>query len=290
MSAPVVKDDRADGVCILDTGVLTVAVVPQLGGRIVSLRDNRTRREWLSQGAPDPRPYGSSYTDRLVYGWDEMVPTITPCAFAGQEIPDHGEVWSVPWDAMAASPDCIALEVACRRTPLRLRRTVSALSTGGLRLDYTMRNDGEAAHPLYWAAHPMFAVSRDAVIDIGKPPARVSVARAVGPDRQEPWGRFASYLRELGPGDYGKTWLHLAGDQPTDIAIVDGVARLTMRVFPPIRDVALFVDPGTFGPGPCLALEPATAAYDSLAEAAHDPSTPLLAPGETASWWLELVV
>ena len=48
-------------------------------------------------------------------GADECLPTIAPCSWRGRELPDHGEVWNVPW---AVDPE--ALENGILKTSVRL--------------------------------------------------------------------------------------------------------------------------------------------------------------------------
>src|SRR5882724_2414082 len=68
---------------VVDTGLLSLSLIPELGGKINSLRDRRTGREWLWR---NPRqvyqraPAGSAYVAVAdTGGWDECLPTVAPC-------------------------------------------------------------------------------------------------------------------------------------------------------------------------------------------------------------------
>src|SRR5512137_2831249 len=91
----------------LEDDALRIIVVPEAGGKIVSLLDRRTGYEWLIQPAhANPfrlLPPGSVYNDEQVGGWDEMLPTILagpdpePGPYEGAALPDHGELWTMVW-------------------------------------------------------------------------------------------------------------------------------------------------------------------------------------------------
>src|SRR5262245_43999408 len=76
------------------TGVIELTLVPRLGGKISSLRDVRTRREWLWRHPRYPYkkvPYGSSYiADADTGGWDECFPSVSQCEYP-----------SAPWQGVA---------------------------------------------------------------------------------------------------------------------------------------------------------------------------------------------
>ena len=113
------------------TEVMEMAVVPELGSRIISLRNRKTGREWLVQpaGVLETNGYASSFGKRDGSGWDEMFPTINACRYPaypweGTELPDHGEVWSIPWKAHSEEEQlhCSAQGI---RIPYQLRKTYS---------------------------------------------------------------------------------------------------------------------------------------------------------------------
>ena len=83
----------------------SLTMVPRLGGKIVSLVNRKTKREVLSRTNVSyrERRYGDSFEDYERDGADECFPTVEGCPYpvypwAGAEIPDHGEVWCLPWE------------------------------------------------------------------------------------------------------------------------------------------------------------------------------------------------
>ena len=74
--------------------------------------------------------YGDPYGTGEFAGFDEMFPTISRCFYEsrrgrGHEVPDHGEVWSIPWES-AEGFDHVTFTVNGVRFPYRLQKTVSA--------------------------------------------------------------------------------------------------------------------------------------------------------------------
>lgn len=87
----------------VSTGALAFVLVPALGGKLASLRDERTGREWLWRNPRIPYqrvPHGSSYvTYADTGGWDECFPSVSQCEYPsapwqGMMVQDHGELWS----------------------------------------------------------------------------------------------------------------------------------------------------------------------------------------------------
>src|ERR1041385_8547677 len=82
-------------VFILGSQEVEVAVVPELGARIISLKDLRTGREWLWHPAGGRKLFrnraGDNFARSPLVGVDECLPTIAP--FSGQHrvLPDQGE-------------------------------------------------------------------------------------------------------------------------------------------------------------------------------------------------------
>jgi hypothetical protein len=88
-------------VYVIRTAAVELAVVPELGARIISLKNLRTGREWLWHPAARLKLFrnrlGDDFARSPLAGWDECLPTIAPCEWRNRLLPDHGEAWSIPW-------------------------------------------------------------------------------------------------------------------------------------------------------------------------------------------------
>jgi hypothetical protein len=147
-----------------ETEGIRLAVMPALGCKAASLLDPGTGREWLYQPEQGGRVYGnqgygSIYKNGDRSGWDEMFPTINPCLGPGFpweniEIPDHGEVWSIPWEAELREGN-LYCEVSGIRLLYRLQKTYQFRSDRRLRINYQATNESADPLPFLWAAHPL---------------------------------------------------------------------------------------------------------------------------------------
>ncbi|TDD19504.1 DUF5107 domain-containing protein [Kribbella turkmenica] len=157
---------------ILENTVTRVVVLPGLGGKVFSIVDKRVDREllWRNDRVPlRPAAFGSSYDDQFIGGWDELYPTDVPEELVGEPLPDHGELWAVPWaSSTGASADEVWLELRVRGavtgTEVSKRLT---LGTGAeLVTDYRITNRGRTDQPFLWKTHVAVALQPDTVVDM----------------------------------------------------------------------------------------------------------------------------
>src|SRR6201981_547220 len=91
---------------VLDNALLRLTIMPELGGKIVSLIRLASGREFLLQ-PPEPerayrrRSYGGSFEVSETSGFDECAPTVAECQypeepFLARRLPDHGDIWCLP--------------------------------------------------------------------------------------------------------------------------------------------------------------------------------------------------
>ncbi|MFD0670970.1 hypothetical protein [Cohnella sp. GCM10027633] len=151
--------------CILgENELLAVRIVPGRGGKIVSLVDKRTGREWIhrTDRAWEPLRYGMGWGEGDRGGWDEMFPTIDACPcpdepWRGAAFPDHGEVWCLPW-RWEIDGDALALDIEGVQVPYRLSKRVT-LEGAEVRIEYRLDNGTPHPFSYLWAAHPLLRIS-----------------------------------------------------------------------------------------------------------------------------------
>jgi len=137
-----------------------LAVVPELGAKIISLKDLRTGREWMSHPPGGLKLFrnnpGDDFSQSPLAGMDECLPTIAPCSWRGRELPDHGEVWSAPWQVDAAAREAGSLKTSVRLkiSPLEFHRTIE-LRGNEVQISYELVNRGTMAERFLWATHPL---------------------------------------------------------------------------------------------------------------------------------------
>ncbi len=141
----------------LESDLVRVVIVPELGAKIVSLFDKARQHEWL---APPMRPlkqtiYGADFVSQDMSGWDEMLPTIVACDYQGGSLPDHGEVWSIPWQ-VEQTTGAVSLSVAGVALRYRFTRSAALVAADCLELHYSLANTGSQPFHYLYAAHPQF--------------------------------------------------------------------------------------------------------------------------------------
>ena len=274
---------------------LEVVVLPRRGAKIASLRERPGGREWLEQPAGQlgrPPDYGSAFTDAGLFGWDEMLPTITATSYPdgeheGAPLPDHGEVWTLPWDTSVAG-EALVCSTAGRVLPYQVRRTMRAVGAG-LQLEYELSASGTAPLWLLWAAHPQFAVGgRGTRIVL---PAEVRQLLDVWP-RTEPrhvqWpGPDVESTNGLSSGAGRKLYV-LPDARIRSAGLVDEDGTWLRLDWDPdlVPYFGLWLDNGAYARHPVIALEPATGYYDDLALAVKNQRVPQIHPGRPLRWSL----
>ncbi|GAA1283155.1 hypothetical protein Psi02_30850 [Planotetraspora silvatica] len=253
------------------------------GGRWTSLAGGG--REWL-WSRPDPdretAAPGADFVD--VGGLEECLPTV-------RGLPDHGDVWSRPWDGSAA-------DSSVRGEGFELRRTV-AEEAGTVVASY--RLSAEPGYPFVWAAHALLDLGEDARL-IAPPATPARVFPEAAPMLGRPWPSGAPYLEGRWPAPLD---LPLDRFGPRDgtavgavlrcgaVRVTDGPDTLSLRVEAPAGvpvSVALWRNLGGFpahAPYRSIGVEPMLGAVFDLAEAGPGDAAVVPASGEL-TWRLVL--
>ncbi len=280
---------------VLDNGQVRVGVIPGLGAKVDSLAHLPTGREWLlaPAGAPPERhEYGSAFTAAVLCGWDEMLPTIDPCRYpaepyANVELPDHGEVWALPWQTVQFSDTSVTCAVKGRALPYRLRRSVS-LEGLTVTMRYRLEVDGDAELALLWSPHPQFTVRPGTTLRL---PATVGQLTAVVPG---PHGDSTSSLH-VGESGLDCTRIVPAGQdmmlylQPearanwAELRDPDGCWLRMSWDNEYLPYLAVWMDHGRYSPA-VVCPEPMTGFYDHLGRAYHDGKILIVTPGRPVRW------
>lgn len=317
-------ENHAQDEILLEAGALCVKLIPRLGGKIASVALSGRELLQLPLAPYAPRTQTMAFDEGDASGWDECLPSVAPCTVscgvntaAGiVSIPDHGDLWRVPWEPLAVSDNSATLRVHCLSLPLTLARTTSVSATGKthrLSLVYEVTNRGESSVPWAWSAHPLFAVEEgDRILlpdtirklrlegstggRLGAPDAIVSWPDAVlrKSGRTGPGLADLSVVQAPGSGIGDKLFAGPLASDENWCALERASAGVRIRIeFDPARTpyLGLWICSGGWParPGPkqnCVALEPATAPVDSLAR--HGPWSRKLAPGESFSWHMNV--
>ncbi|WP_276357224.1 hypothetical protein [Cohnella caldifontis] len=273
-------------------------VVPEAGGKLVSLRYKPTGKEWLLDSGSRPlRPpvYGSTFTDGDMSGWDECFPTIDRCqADIGEErvaLPDHGEAWSLPW-SWAIQGNGLVCSVEGVALPYRLTRTLTLGHGASLSLSYEATNTGKVPVPFLWAAHPQFRADEPTRILLpeampellcvhgGQSLATGRTYRAAEIVRVKP-ELTGDGTKFYYPGTVPEGWSGLYGEDSGNYLLI----------YAPVESVphwGVWIDRGACNDRTAIALEPGIGYYDSLERAVANGTAVTLGPGKSYRWRLDL--
>jgi len=155
-----VRREQGFALYVLNNQEVELAVVPELGARLISLKDLGTGREWMWHPGGRRNLFrnraGDDFAAGSLVGMDECLPTIASCSWQGQALPDHGEVWAAPWavDAAAWEQGVLRTSVKLKILPLTFERTIE-LQGNELRLGYRLTNQGATQESFLWAMHPL---------------------------------------------------------------------------------------------------------------------------------------
>jgi hypothetical protein len=262
------------------------------GGRMVSLRDQASGREWLVQPGiePDDATYGSNFIQRRIHGWDEMLPTIDPCRVLGVDLPDHGEVWAVPWRPIPARhPAGIRLQIDSVAMPLRLVR--EAWPRGDdIVLSYALSNCGQSPLPFLWAAHPQFRVTAHARLLFHTQPSSVRIESPSDRAGVIDWSHAERLAEEQAAGSHLKVSI-VAKDGPRCITLEDESCALRLAWQGKcVGYVAVLWDNAEFSHQRVIALEPSTSRHSSLGTAVEWGDIATIPAGESLTWRITLSV
>ena len=282
----------------LRSASVEIAIIPRLGGKILSLKNLRSGREWMWRpdgGRLFANGLGDPFETSTMSGADDCLPSVAACEIAGRRIPDHGEVWSSPCEVEYLQQKGIHTRLDLNSVPARFERTIS-LHDHVVRIDYRLANLSDDSHPFLWAFHPLMKIEagdelRVAVNDVSVEVATFPAAR---------WGdRWAwptpmpgIHLRRLDLGSqpgYAKMFATSLTSGRADVFNSLTGDRLKFSFDPAeLPALGIWITRGGWNAYHHFAIEPTHAPFDSLAHAAEAKACPILKPLGVASWHVEL--
>jgi hypothetical protein len=144
----------------LQNELLHVRILPEFGGKIVSICSRRTGEEFILPPLNDYRHASSTadFSEHDGGGFDECLPSVSNCESVGGEpsVPDHGDLWRVMWHG-DTQVDGLVLHADAPSRSLRLTRRAT-LEGSSLLLDYDVQNLSDKSTDWLWSAHPLLRV------------------------------------------------------------------------------------------------------------------------------------
>ncbi len=273
---------------MLENRQLRVVVLPETGGRIYSLVHKPSDTEFLWHNPrANPRliPFGTSFDDNLVGGWDDLLPTVDACTYQGEAVPDHGELWGLPWDwKITPTKDgsvSLYTSVTAPITPVKLERWLTvADDQPELHVRYRLTNLAPQPVDLLWGIHPLFVISPVHRLDL--PPSRMLVELASS-EQVGQVGQFYEWphlpttvgsvdMRQIPPSEVNASAGHYAIESSAGwLALTDQASQVGIALVYPaevFKSLWLWMSFGGWRNHYHLAVEPWTGSPVNLAQAA----------------------
>jgi len=288
-------------------------ILPEVGGKMVSLVFKDTGREFISLSARKfKKPtYADNYGDLDIGGFDECFPAIAEGFYPewpwkGTIIPDHGELFTLPWNCKIEE-ERLVMTVHGVRFPYRFTKTLS-LKESTIRINYELENLSPCEFKYIWSAHPLLiAVEGAKILLPGKPRIRTDYSK------HERFGKhlYETTWPEACQGDGEKVDLSIIRSANQDAGTKvfttklsegwcalqyphdDGFLKMSFPV-DKVPYVGLWINEGgwpfegqrSFN----VALEPCTGCPDKLETAIQRDEYSLIKAGAKTSWSLDITV
>ena len=270
----------------LNSEQVEIAVVPELGAKIISLKDLRTGREWLWHPPGGLKLFrnrpGDAFSQSPLAGTDECLPTIAPCSWQGRELPDHGEVWNTPWkiDYEALENGVLKTHVRLGILPFDFERMIQ-LQANTITISYELINCSAKEQQFIWAIHPLLRLQADDLLEL--PHSTRALLNGAA------WNEA---LISAIPDNYCAKLFATPVDEGLAAIINPRTGdRLHFQWSPLENDtLGLWLTRGGWHGHHHFAIEPTNANYDSLAVATARNRCGLVAANSSVSWQLSLRV
>lgn len=140
---------------IMKNKYLEIRLLPKLGFKMASFKYIPKDKELLFQptkGLYDIPFYGAAFEEYDTSGLDEMIPTIDKCDYRGNTLPDHGEVWSVPWNVEIVGKS-LKGNIKLKTLPLIFYKSLCFHDENTIKVEYKVENLEDQEIEFLWALH-----------------------------------------------------------------------------------------------------------------------------------------
>ncbi len=279
----------------LANACVSLSMVPELGGKIVSLKDRHSGREWLDGWSPVANRRLWRPTDPASYetgpgtGIDECLPTVLPCEIGSRFLPDHGELWNQSPEFAVDEEKGLFCRWKLRTLPLAFERRITLVG-GKVHFDYRLENLEKEPTPFLWAWHPLFTWKRGDQIRLR---AERDTCLSPGGGRL-PWpesqpGQDLSRAHfPKGSTPAAKVFLGPMAEGQAGIRASNGASLMLEWPSDLFPYAGIWITRGFWKGLHHWAIEPTNAPVDRLADifASEVTSASLLSPGELRTWTL----
>ena len=243
----------------ITNGILTATFLPLDGAKLVSLKD-ANGNEYLSQAKGKTyKRLGlqTSYIEAECSAFDDMFPTIDPCAINEMEYLDHGEVARREHNVQILE-DAVIFTCSLEALHVVYEKQVSFIGEE-LAVAYKIKNLNSFDFPYVFAGHIMFR---------GEPGAAIVCDLEETAAKELMFGNRKEKLNILCENGADKEWKYYYNKAliPLSCSVRYPLSRYTISVncdSEIIKYLGVWMNPGDLNDMYNIALEPCSALYDS---------------------------
>lgn len=293
---------------VIENEFLKINILPEYGGKMASLINKGNNREILFQSQSEKLEipeYSSSFSEYDSSGFDEVFPSINACLYPDGEyidlkIPDHGEVWAMPWEA-SISEDEVLLSVSSQKFNYSIEKKIR-LNKNKVEIKYIIKNLGEHDFKFIWTPHALLNCTTESRIIV---PNRLNKVMNVEEQTEHlgEWGSIHDYPmtlsaktndlidlskvegREVGNCEKFYFLETMKKDEACGVDFPDTGDRIIYRYdTEKVPYLGIWKTQGGYRGDYNIALEPCTGVYDDLNLAAKLKKVPVLKGNSTYEW------
>ncbi|MCX6150926.1 MAG: DUF5107 domain-containing protein [Ignavibacteriales bacterium] len=157
---------------VLQNEFIKIVVLPEIGGKMIELKNKITSTQFLlepqnGKNKYERIEYGDDFSKFDISGFDECFPNISKSTIKLEdnvevELPDHGELWSRPWN-FRIEDDSIILSISGIKLCYQMEKRIS-INKNKIVIDYLLENTSKQNIPYLWSSHPLLKVEPGAKI------------------------------------------------------------------------------------------------------------------------------
>ena len=298
----------------LENDALRLTFLPGYACKMASLINKKTGREWLFQSNNDTLrvpEYGASFAEYDSSGFDEVFPSIDACPYPdgswhGMPIPDHGEVWAMPWESIHSPDDLAAKAIVQSQTlPYVFSKNIM-LRNNEVLFEYRVENTSDEDFKFIWTPHCLLACSPATRLLIPENLTEVMTVEHSS-KRLGPWGTRHAYPQTT---DVHGLKMDLAATEPRTVRNCEkfyftqpntagwcgiehtdtGEKLIYTYDADKVPYLGVWKTQGGYRGDYNLALEPCTGVYDDLYLASKIRRVAVVGPKGTYEWTFKMTV
>ncbi len=298
----------------LENDALRLTFLPGYACKMASLINKKTGREWLFQSNNDTLrvpEYGASFAEYDSSGFDEVFPSIDACPYPdgswhGMPIPDHGEVWAMPWESIHSPDDLAAKAIVQSQTlPYVFSKNIM-LRNNEVLFEYRVENTSDEDFKFIWTPHCLLACSPATRLLIPENLTEVMTVEHSS-KRLGPWGTRHAYPQTT---DVHGLKMDLAATEPRTVRNCEkfyftqpntagwcgiehtdtGEKLIYTYDADKVPYLGVWKTQGGYRGDYNLALEPCTGVYDDLYVASKIRRVAVVGPKSTYEWTFKMTV